>query len=71
MDDDKIGVTFNHVHNFNLANEFVLRDIDRVLSLEAAPDAPENKERMEFVRKLREPVALNMDASVKLKKCFA
>ncbi len=68
MDDEKIGVTFNHVHNFNLANEFVLRDIDRVLSLETAPDAPENKERMEFVRKLREPVALNMDASVKLKR---
>ncbi|MBR2305009.1 MAG: hypothetical protein IJ871_07700 [Ruminococcus sp.] len=68
MDDDKIGVTFNHVHNFNLANEFVLRDIDRVLSLETAPDAPENKERMEFVRKLREPVVLNMDASVKLKR---
>ena len=35
---------------------------------ETAPDAPENKERMEFVRKLREPVTLNMDASVKLKR---
>ncbi|GEM_PF-3547426 len=68
MNEDTLGVTFNHVHNFNLANEFVLRDIDKVLSLETAPDAPENKERMDFLGKLRQTVARDMDVSVKLKK---